>query len=223
MSINLKKDIAMSLLIQFGGNSVERVNHACHALSQGRGIILIDDEDRENEGDLIFSAAHITTHDVARMINDCSGIICLCLTEEKAQQLSLSPMVTTNTSQYQTAFTVSIEARDGVTTGVSAQDRWTTIRAAIQENASALNLRQPGHVFPLIARDGGVMVRRGHTEGSIDLLKMAGLLPCAVLCELMNPDGTMKKLHQLIDYSESYQFPMVSVEDIYQVRCDKPC
>ena len=208
----------MSLLVQFGMTPIERVNNACQALSEGRGVILIDDEDRENEGDLIFSAADITTHAIAQMIRDCSGIICLCLTEEKAKQLGLSLMVAVNTSQYQTAFTVSIEAREGVTTGVSAQDRWATIRAAIDENASASNLRQPGHVFPLIAKNGGVMARRGHTEGSIDLLKQANCLPCAVLCELMNPDGSMQKLPQLIDYAKKYQLPLVSVEDIYQLR-----
>jgi len=131
-------------------------------------------------------------------------------------------MVETNSSPYQTAFTVSIEARLGVTTGVSAHDRWVTIQTATQPNASAQDLHQPGHVFPLIARKGGVMTRRGHTEGSIDLLTIAGLTPSAVLCELMNEDGTMKKLPQLIAYAKHHQLTVVSVEDIYQYRIRHP-
>lgn len=205
----------MSVLNQFG-NARERVNRACDALSKGQGIILIDDEDRENEGDFIFSAAHMTVADMAKMIRDCSGIICLCLTQEKAEQLSLNPMVTNNTSPYQTAFTVSIEASHGVTTGVSAHDRLKTIHAAIKDEAQPSDLRRPGHVFPLIARKGGVFERRGHTEGSVDLLKIAGLPPYAVLCELMNDDGTMKKLPQLVDYALMHGLTMLSVEDIYE-------
>lgn len=207
----------MSLLTSFGAHSAERVHHAITALSAGRGIILIDDEDRENEGDLIFAASTLTVDQVAQMIRDCSGIICLCLTPEKAHQLALRPMVEKNTSPYQTAFTVSIEAKTGVGTGVSAQDRWTTIQAAIQPAAQSTDLRQPGHVFPLIAQEKGVLMRRGHTEGSVDLLKMAGINPCAVLCELMNPDGTMKKWPELLAYASQYQYPLLSVEDIYQV------
>ena len=208
----------MSLLKQFGITAIERVNNACKALSQGKGVVLIDDEDRENEGDLIFSAAHLTIDDVVRMLRDCSGIICLCLTEARAQQLALKPMVDTNTSQYQTAFTISIEAKEGVTTGVSAHDRWKTIHTAVKPDALSSELRCPGHVFPLIARDGGVLDRRGHTEGSVDLLKLANLSPYAVLCELMNQDGTMKKLPELIAYAEEHGFPLLSVEDIYQFR-----
>ncbi|CDZ76497.1 3,4-dihydroxy-2-butanone 4-phosphate synthase [Legionella massiliensis] len=207
----------MSVLEQFGKNSIERVNKACQGLMKGKGIVLIDDEDRENEGDLIFSAAHLSIDDVVKMLQDCSGIICLCLTEEKAAQLSLKPMVEKNTSLYQTAFTVTIEAKEGITTGVSAHDRWKTIHTAISAN-SAAQLRQPGHVFPLIARPGGVLERRGHTEGSVDLLKLANLAPYAVLCELMNRDGTMKKLPQLINYAHEHHLPLVSVEDIYQYR-----
>ena len=208
----------MSLLKQFGATAALRVNHACEALRQGKGIVLIDDEDRENEGDLIFSATHLTIHDVVNMLRDCSGIICLCLTEERAEQLELKPMVGTNTSQYQTAFTISIEANEGVTTGVSAHDRWKTIHTAVKPNAVASELRRPGHVFPLIERSGGVFIRRGHTEGSVDLLKIAELAPYAVLCELMNQDGTMKKLPDLISYAEEHQLPLLSVEDIYQFR-----
>lgn len=208
----------MSLLAQFGSDAKTRVLRACEALRAGKGIILIDDEDRENEGDLIYSASNLSVEDVNRMIRDCSGIICLCVTEEMAQRLGLELMVRTNTSQYQTAFTVSIEAQVGVTTGVSAKDRWTTIRAAVNPDATAADLRRPGHIFPLIAKKKGVLERRGHTEGSIDLMKLAGLSPSAVLCELMNPDGTMKKLEQLIEYAEQNQLTMLSVEDIYTLR-----
>ncbi len=208
----------MSLLKQFGTTAIERVNNACEALKQGKGIVLIDDEDRENEGDLIYAATHLTIDDVVSMLRDCSGIICLCLTEDKAQTLALKPMVDSNTSQYQTAFTISIEAQEGVTTGVSAHDRWKTIHTAIKPDALSSDLRCPGHVFPLIARNGGVLERRGHTEGSVDLLKLAHLAPYAVLCELMNQDGTMKKLPQLISYAEEHHLPLLSVEDIYQVR-----
>lgn len=208
----------MSVLTQFGSDAKTRVFNACEALRAGKGIILIDDEDRENEGDLIYAASHITIDDVNRMIRDCSGIICLCVTEDTAQRLGLELMVTANTSQYQTAFTVSIEAKTGVTTGVSAKDRWTTIRAAVSPTATADDLRRPGHIFPLIAKKNGVLERRGHTEGSIDLMSLAHLAPSAVLCELMNPDGTMKKLEQLIAYAHQHQLTMLSVEDIYQCR-----
>lgn len=208
----------MSNLVMFGTHFVERVNAACKALSLGKGVVLVDDEDRENEGDLIFSAEKISIEQVNILIHDCSGIICLCLTPEKAEQLSLKPMVTNNTSLFQTAFTTSIEAKTGVTTGVSASDRWTTIKTAIQEDSTLADLNQPGHIFPLIACKQGVLERRGHTEGSVDLMRIAGLKPSAVLCELMNNDGTMKKLPQLIQYAQSKGLPLLTVEDIYQYR-----
>ena len=208
----------MSYLIPFGNDYIERVTAACKALVAGQGVVLVDDEDRENEGDLIFSAEKITISNVNQLIQDCSGIICLCLTEEKASQLSLKPMVTNNTSPYQTAFTTSIEAKIGITTGVSAHDRWTTIKTAMKEKSTAEDLNQPGHIFPLVARKHGVFDRRGHTEGSIDLMKIAKLNPSAVLCELMNKDGTMKKLPQLIEYALEYQLALLTVEDIYQYR-----
>ena len=208
----------MSLLTQFGITPRERVDHAIAALQKGEGIILIDDEHRENEGDLIFSSTHLTLEQMASLIRDCSGIICLCITQEKAAALSLKRMVDNNTSPYQTAFTISIEAREGVTTGVSAHDRLKTIKTASQKNATFDDLRQPGHVFPLIARDGGVLERRGHTEGSIDLMRLANLEPCSVLCELMNADGTMKDLPQLVEYANLHHLTIVSIEDIYQAR-----
>ncbi len=211
----------MSYLEQFGATFHERIALACQALQSGKGIVLVDDEDRENEGDLIYSAEKLSISDVNQLIQDCSGIICLCVTEEKANQLSLTPMVLQNTSPYQTAFTISIEAKKGITTGVSAHDRWTTIRTAAHENSSIEDLSQPGHVFPLIARKNGVLERRGHTEGSVDLMVIAGLPPTAVLCELMNKDGTMKKLPELASYAKEHGLPLLSVEDIVQYRKEK--
>lgn len=208
----------MSYLMPFGKSYLERVQAACAALTAGKGIVLVDDEDRENEGDLIFSAEKITIQDVNQLIQDCSGIICLCLTEEKAAHLSLKPMVTHNTSPYQTAFTTTIEAKTGITTGVSAHDRWMTIQTAIHPENNADSLNQPGHIFPLVARKNGVLDRRGHTEGGVDLMKIAHLNPSAVLCELMNKDGTMKKLPELIEYALAHQLPLLTVEDIYQFR-----
>lgn len=208
----------MSHLTEFGSTFTDRISGACKALLQGKGIILVDDADRENEGDLIFSAEKLNVKDVNQMIQDCSGIICLCLTRQKADALSLKPMVTNNTSPFQTAFTVSIEAKHGISTGVSAHDRWLTILAAAKDNATANDLTQPGHVFPLIACDKGVLERRGHTEGSVDLMRIAGLKPHAVLCELMNKDGTMMKLPELIAYAHQHGLSILSVDDIYQYQ-----
>lgn len=196
----------------------ERIEQAIKALTEGRGILLVDDENRENEGDLIFSAEKITTPDMALMIRECSGIVCLCITSEKAASLGLNLMVSNNTSRYGTNFTISIEAADGVTTGVSASDRVTTIKAAISPTATPMSLSKPGHVFPLIAKDGGVFERDGHTEGSVDLMKLAGLQPYAILCELTNIDGTMAKLPEIILFAQKHDYPVVSISDIIEYR-----
>ena len=160
----------LSLLAKFG-DPITRVENALSALKEGRGVLLLDDEDRENEGDIIYAVESLTTQQMALMIRECSGIVCLCLTDEQANQLQLPPMVMHNNSANQTAFTVSIEAKTGVTTGVSAQDRVTTIKTAARFDAKADDLARPGHVFPLRARAGGVLARRGHTEGTVDLCK----------------------------------------------------
>ena len=172
-----------SLLANFG-DSQQRVEAAIQALKKGQGVILVDDEDRENEGDLIFSAEFITTEQMALLIRECSGIVCLCLTDEKVKQLDLAPMVTSNTSKNQTAFTVTIEAKVGVSTGVSAADRVTTVKTAIAEDCKPEDLARPGHVFPLKAHPQGVLHRRGHTEGTIELMNQANLQPSGLLCEL---------------------------------------
>lgn len=202
-----------SLLAAFG-NSAARVKNAISAIRAGRGVLLVDDENRENEGDLIFPAQTISEKDMACMIRHCSGIVCLCLTQEKAAELSLPLMVKHNTSTYGTAFTISIEAAEGVTTGVSAADRVKTIKAAIAEKATPQSLHSPGHVFPLIARPGGVKERGGHTEGSVELMKLAGFQPYAVLCELTNDDGTMAKLPEIIEFSKLYNYPVMSINDL---------
>ncbi len=207
-----------NLLNTFGNTFQERVSRAIKDIASGKGVLLVDDENRENEGDIIFAAENLTVPGMAMMIRECSGIVCLCITEERAKQLELTPMVPTNSSRYQTAFTITIEAAEGVTTGVSAADRVTTIRAAINPNAKPEDLSRPGHVFPLIARDGGVFTRRGHTEGSIDLAVLAGFQPSAVLCELTNEDGSMAKLPEIIDFAQKRDMCVLSIEDIYQYK-----
>ena len=152
------------------------------------------------------------------MIRECSGIVCLCLTENKCNQLGLRQMVSENTSKNQTAFTISIEAKKGVTTGVSAKDRLTTIKTAISPNAKPEDLSHPGHVFPLLARENGVFDRQGHTEGSVDLMKIAGLGESAILCELTNEDGTMSRLPEICDFAKKHNMSVVSIEDICQFR-----
>jgi len=199
-------------------SSIERVKIAIENLQKGKGILLVDDENRENEGDLIFSAEKMTMPEMALMIRECSGIVCLCLPPEKATSLGLNLMAENNSSHYGTNFTVSIEAANGVTTGVSASDRITTIKSAIDENAKPENLVSPGHVFPLIAKSNGVFERNGHTEGSVDLMKLAGLSPYAVLCELTNIDGSMAKMPEIKEFSKKYNYPIVSILDIMEYR-----
>lgn len=205
-------------LKKFGITSQERVENALNQLRKGKGIMLTDDEDRENEGDLIFSAQNMNVQDMALMIKECSGIVCLCLTNEKADQLDLPYMVKENTSHFQTPFTISIEAKNGVTTGVSASDRIRTIQTACDENTKPSDLSRPGHVFPLRAKNNGVLERNGHTEGSVDLMKLAGLKSQAVLCELMNADGSMAKLDKIISFAEQHDLIVLSIDDIIYYR-----
>src|SRR5512138_546904 len=160
------------------------IEDAVRDMRDGRMVILVDDEDRENEGDLTLAAAHVTPEKINFMARHGRGLVCLSITEERSRQLALPPMVQDNSSPFGTAFTVSIEARRGVTTGISAHDRATTIRTAIAEDARPEDLVRPGHVFPLVARKGGVLVRTGQTEGSVDLARLAGLVPAAVICEI---------------------------------------
>lgn len=208
-------------LEQFGKDYQERVEKAVAAIKQGKGILLVDDADRENEGDIIFAAEKMTVKDMALMIRECSGIVCLCLTPEMAEALALPLMVKDNTSKYGTAFTITIEAKEGVTTGVSAADRITTIQAAVKDGAKPEDLSHPGHVFPLIAKAGGVLERGGHTEGSVDLARLAGCKPAGVLCELTNEDGTMAKMPEITAFAKKHGMTVVSIEDICEYRKNK--
>jgi 3,4-dihydroxy 2-butanone 4-phosphate synthase len=195
-----------------------RIAAALEATRAGIPVILLDDFDRENEADLIVSAEKLTTETMALMIRECSGIVCLCLSTDKVRALDLPPMAADNGSRYGTPFTVSIEARDGVTTGVSAVDRVTTIRAAIAADAQPADLVRPGHVFPLRANPAGVLGRSGHTEGSVDLSIMAGLQPAAVLCELMNEDGTMMRGETIEQFARERGFPILTIAEMIEWR-----
>ncbi|ANN75764.1 3,4-dihydroxy-2-butanone-4-phosphate synthase [Bordetella flabilis] len=195
-----------------------RLARALHHMRLGRPVILMDDFDRENEADLIVAADKITVPVMAQLIRDCSGIVCLCLDDETLERMALPPMVARNESRHGTAFTVSIEAREGVTTGVSAQDRVTTIRAAIAPHAKAGDVVSPGHVFPLRAQPGGVLARRGHTEGSVDLAVLAGLRPAAVLCELMNDDGTMARGAAIERYAAKHGLVALTIAELADYR-----
>ncbi len=189
-----------------------------HALRNGRGVIITDDKQRENESDLIFATESLTETQMAMLIRECSGIVCLCLTEKKVRSLELPMMVEHNSSRFKTAFTVSIEAASGVTTGVSAADRVTTVRAATEDNAKPEDLHRPGHVFPLVARPGGVLERPGHTEATVDLMRLAGLKLYGVLCELTNPDGTMARLPEAVAFAEKHNMPILTIEDLVKYR-----
>ncbi|MFO7818109.1 MAG: 3,4-dihydroxy-2-butanone-4-phosphate synthase [Thermodesulfobacteriota bacterium] len=206
-----------SLLDRFG-DPAERVRAVLSSLQSGSGVLVTDDEDRENEGDLIFPAQTLTPSQMAMLIRECSGIVCLCLTDKKAASLDLPPMVEDNSSRYQTAFTVSIEAAEGVTTGVSAADRVRTVKTAVADASQPGDLNRPGHIFPLRARERGVLERRGHTEATVDLMALAGLKPCGVLCELTNPDGSMSKLPEIVSFAEKNGFPVMSVDDLVHYR-----
>ena len=197
-----------------------RLRIALDAIRHGRAVILLDDDDRENEGDLIVAADRLTVPMMATLIRECSGIVCLCMTDEHLQRMALPPMVANNGSRYGTAFTVSIEAREGVTTGVCAADRVTTILTAIASDAKAADLVSPGHVFPLRAAPGGVLERRGHTEGAVELARLAGLQPAAVLCELMNEDGSMMRGDALVAFSRKHGYPMLTIDELVSYQRD---
>ena len=196
----------------------DRVERALQAMRDGRAVVLQDDDDRENEADLIVAAECLSVPMMAMLIRECSGIVCLCLTDKTLQRLGLPPMVEHNRSRYGTAFTVSIEACDGVSTGVSAADRVTTVRAAIAPDARPQDIVSPGHVFPLRAQPAGVLARRGHTEGAVDLARLAGLAPAAVLCELMNADGTMARGAQVRRFAKARGFPLLTIDELAAYR-----
>jgi len=200
---------------------IARIEAALEDIRQGKMVILVDDEDRENEGDLTMAAEMVTPEAINFMAREGRGLICLSLTEERADFLDLPLMVSANTSSFGTAFTVSIEARRGVTTGISAADRAQTIRVALDDQTTALDLARPGHVFPLRAKKGGVLVRAGQTEGSVDLARLAGLKPSGVICEIMNDDGTMARMPQLQEFAEKHDLKIISIADLVAYRMRK--
>jgi 3,4-dihydroxy 2-butanone 4-phosphate synthase/GTP cyclohydrolase II len=210
-------------MIQHAQHAVERIESAVERFRRGKMLILIDDEDRENEGDLCIAAEMVTPEAINFMVKHGRGLVCLALADEKVRRLQLPLMVgeQSNTSTFGTAFTVSIEAARGVTTGISAQDRAHTILTAVKPDARPEDLARPGHVFPLRARDGGVLVRAGQTEGSVDLARLAGLQPAAVICEIMNDDGTMARLPQLEKLGRQFDLQIVSVADLIAYRMMK--
>ncbi len=184
----------------------------------GRMVILVDEEDRENEGDLVLAADHVTPEAINFMVTHARGLVCLTITEERSRQLGLAPMARDNKSPYNTAFTVSIEAAEGVTTGISAQDRARTVRAAVARDARPEDVVQPGHIFPIIARPGGVLVRAGHTEAGCDLAQMAGLTPSSVICEVLKDDGTMARLPDLIEFAKRHGLKIGTIADLIHYR-----
>src|SRR5512137_554141 len=198
--------------------SVASIEAAIEDIKQGRMVILVDDEDRENEGDLTLAAEAATPENINFMAKYGRGLICLTLTPDKCDELGLRPMVRDNTSPFETAFTVSIEAKRGVTTGISAADRAHTIQTAVADGASAADLVSPGHIFPLRAKAGGVLVRTGQTEGSVDLARLAGRVPAGVICEIMNDDGTMARMPDLVKFARRHGLMIGSIADLIRYR-----
>lgn len=198
-------------------NQQKNIETAIKALQNGTGIIITDDKNRENEADIIFHANTITEKQMALLIRECSGIVCLCLTPQKVKELNLPMMVQSNHSKFQTPFTISIEAKEDISTGVSAKDRVTTIKSALKKDGIN-HIISPGHIFPLCAKDGGVLERNGHTEASVDMMKLSNLEPNAVLCEITNEDGSMAKGEEIINFAKKYSMLIISIEEIIKYR-----
>lgn len=199
-------------------HSIERVKSALEDIKAGKMVIMVDDEDRENEGDLVMAAEKTTPEAINFMAKHARGLICLTLTERRVKELNLPLMVSDNDSLHSTGFTVSIDARDGTTTGISAADRSLTIQKAIDPKCQPSELVRPGHIFPLKAKQGGVLVRSGHTEGSVDLARMAGMDPSAVICEIMNDDGSMARMPDLEKFAKEHQLKILSIADLIRYR-----
>ncbi|MGB9006393.1 MAG: bifunctional 3,4-dihydroxy-2-butanone-4-phosphate synthase/GTP cyclohydrolase II [Candidatus Aminicenantales bacterium] len=194
------------------------VEQAIRSVQDGRMIIIVDDEDRENEGDLMVAAEKVTPDIINFMARYGRGLICLPLTRERLEQLQLPLMVSDNTARFQTAFTVSIDAKKGVATGISAHDRAQTVLTAIDPKTTPADLARPGHIFPLQAREGGVLSRAGQTEAAVDMARLAGLFPAGVICEVMNEDGTMARLPQIERFSQEFGLPILTIADLIQYR-----
>lgn len=200
---------------------IHRIEAALEDIRQGKMVVLVDDEDRENEGDLTMAAEKVTPETINFMAKYGRGLICLSLTDDRLNELRLPMMVSENTSRFQTAFTVSIDARKGVTTGISAADRAVTVLTAVNEGTQPEDLVSPGHIFPLRARPGGVLVRTGQTEGSVDLARLAGLKPAGVICEIMKDDGTMARMADLRVFAEEHGLKIVTIADLIKYRLNK--
>ena len=199
-------------------NAFSDIPSVLEEMREGKFVIVVDDENRENEGDLCLAAEHVTPQSITFLLNEARGFLCLAIDSQIARRLDLPPMVPDNRSRYGTPFTVSVDARHGITTGVSAQDRAHTIQTIIREDARPDQLVRPGHILPLAARPGGTLVRAGHTEAAVDLARMAGLKPAAAICEVMNPDGTMAKLPELEQMADKFDLKICSIVDIIRHR-----
>src|SRR5215210_4713734 len=197
------------------------IEDAAASIRDGKMIIIVDDEDRENEGDLVCAAEKVTPEIINFMVTHARGLICMPLTEERCDELQLHPQTQENTSSMGTAFTISIEAREGVTTGISAADRAHTILTAVNPNSRPLDLARPGHIFPLRAKNGGVLVRVGQTEASVDIARIAGCYPAGVVCEIMNDDGTMARMPELEKFAEKHDLKIISVAELVRYRVHK--
>jgi 3,4-dihydroxy 2-butanone 4-phosphate synthase/GTP cyclohydrolase II len=202
---------------------MQGIDEALEALKKGKMIILVDDEERENEGDIVLAAESVTPEAINFMITHARGLVCLTLEGKRVDELQLPMMTSDNRSPHRTAFTVSIEAACGIATGISPRDRAHTIRVAIDPRSTARDIISPGHIFPLRAVEGGVLVRAGHTEGSIDLVRMAGMTPAAVICEIIKEDGNMARLSDLRAFAAQHQLPVVSIKDIIARRMEREC
>jgi len=199
----------------------DSIEHAIKDIKRGRFVILVDDEDRENEGDLVMAAERVTPAAINFMAKHARGLICLTLTPERVETLQLPPQVAENTATFGTAFTVSIDARRDISTGISAADRATTIRTAIDPKCLPADLARPGHIFPLKAQKGGVLKRAGQTEGSVDLARLAGLHPAGVICEIMNDDGTMARVPELTAFAKRHKLKMVTIKALIEYRMQR--
>ena len=202
-------------------NNFSSIEDAMEDIRQGKMIIIVDDEDRENEGDLMIASEKVTPQAINFMAKYGRGLICLALTDERTRELGLSMMVENNESSFETPFTVSIDAREGITTGISASDRSITIQTAINSQTGKSDLVKPGHIFPLRARAGGVLVRMGQTEASVDIARMSGLYPSGVICEIMDDDGTMARLPSLIEFTREHGLKMITTKDLAEYRLQR--
>ena len=194
------------------------IKEAIKDIKSGKMVIVIDNEDRENEGDFIISSEKCRVEDVNFMMKEGRGLICISITNKIAKKLNLTPMVNSNTSMHETNFTVSVDAIKNATTGISAQDRWETVKVLLDENSKPEDLGRPGHMFPLIAKEGGVLQRAGHTEAAMDLAKLSGLKPGALLVEIVNDDGTMARTPELETIAQKFNLPLISISDLIKYR-----